>query len=184
MNAQHVARSGVCTVLMLVLGGCMVGPDFVRPEPPETARYLPGEPLEGAIPVKDQAQYFDAGADLMAGWWRLFKSPKLNALVTEGINNNQSLRAAQAALRQSQHNLLAGYGVFFPQADVGGSAVRQRFSSARFVGAGPVQHSTCSRCRRQSPMRSMYSAASGAPWRVSGRKGIFSAIRYWPLTSR
>ncbi|WP_107762012.1 efflux transporter outer membrane subunit [Nitrosospira multiformis] len=135
MNAMGAIRGGIYTSLMLVLGGCMVGPDFVRPNPPETARYLPGEPLEGAIPVKDQAQYFDAGADLIADWWRLFKSPKLNALVTEGINNNQSLRAAQAALRQSQHNLLAGYGVFFPQADAGGSAVRQRFSSARFGGS-------------------------------------------------
>ncbi|WP_074772511.1 efflux transporter outer membrane subunit [Nitrosospira multiformis] len=135
MNALGPIRGGIYAGLMLVLGGCMVGPDFVRPNPPETARYLPGESLEVAIPVKDQAQYFDAGADLIADWWRLFKSPKLNALVTEGINNNQSLRAAQAALRQSQHNLLAGYGVFFPQADAAGSAVRQRFSAARFGGS-------------------------------------------------
>lgn len=134
MNAKGAARSGVYITLMLVLAGCMVGPDFVRPKPPETSRYLPGEPLEGTIPVKDQAQYFDAGADIVADWWHLFKSPKLNTLVTEAINNNQSLKGAQAALRQSQHNLLAGYGVFFPQADVAGSAVRQRFSSARFGG--------------------------------------------------
>lgn len=134
MKVRGAMRCGIYTGLVLMLAGCMVGPDFVRPKPPQTERYLPGEALEGTIPVKDQAQYFDAGADIAADWWRLFKSPKLNALVTEAINNNQSLKGAQAALRQSQHNLLAGYGVFFPHADVGGSAVRQRFSSARFGG--------------------------------------------------
>ncbi|MDE2367297.1 MAG: efflux transporter outer membrane subunit, partial [Betaproteobacteria bacterium] len=67
-------------------------------------------------------------------WWQLFKSPKLDALVRDAIVNNQDLKAAQLGLRQSQENLRAGYGIFFPQADLGGSAVRQRFSSARFGG--------------------------------------------------
>ena len=55
------------------------------------------------------------GAEIAADWWRLFNCPKLDAVVLESIANNPSLQAAQASLRQSQDNLRAGYGIFFPQ---------------------------------------------------------------------
>jgi NodT family efflux transporter outer membrane factor (OMF) lipoprotein len=59
-------------------------------------------------------------------------------LVKEAVSQNQSLQAAQAALRQSQENLKAGYGVFFPQADASFDATRQKFSPSRFGGTSPA----------------------------------------------
>ncbi|SEK66250.1 efflux transporter, outer membrane factor (OMF) lipoprotein, NodT family [Nitrosovibrio tenuis] len=123
---------GLCATSVLVSAGCMVGPDFVRPQPPGTNRYLPGTQLKETVSADKQVQHFEEGAKIAADWWQLFKSPKLSALITEAIVNNQNLKAAQASLRQSQHNLRAGYGIFYPQADFGGSVARQRFSAARF----------------------------------------------------
>ncbi len=83
------------------------------------------------------AQRFDAEARLAADWWKLFESPEVDAVVSEAISNNATLQAAQAALRQAEDNLRAGYGVFFPQLDADLGATRQKFSPARFGGSAP-----------------------------------------------
>jgi NodT family efflux transporter outer membrane factor (OMF) lipoprotein len=54
-----------------------------------------------------------------------FGSAQLDAVVRQAISNNPTLQAAEASLRQSQDNLRAGYGVFFPQGQAGLSASRQ-----------------------------------------------------------
>jgi len=123
---------GFCTIVLLALTGCAVGPDFVRPDPPAVDRYVPEEQTLIIVPVNGQAQHFALDAEVVANWWRLFKSPKLDALVQEAISHNQSLQAAQASLQRSQENLRAGYGIFYPQVDLAAGLSRQRFSAARF----------------------------------------------------
>jgi len=50
----------------------------------------------------------------------------------QSVANNPTLQAAQASLRQSEDNLRAGYGIFFPQLSAGFQPTRQQFSPARF----------------------------------------------------
>jgi NodT family efflux transporter outer membrane factor (OMF) lipoprotein len=111
-----------------------VGPDFVRPEPPQVERYTSGSQPGATIAADGQAQRFEEGAGIVSNWWRLFNSSKLDAVIREALANNPSLQAAQASLRQGQDNLRAGYGVFYPQVDAGFDAARQKFSAARLVG--------------------------------------------------
>lgn len=115
--------------------GCAVGPDFVRPTPPPVDRYTRDAQPTATVPAGGKAQHFEPGAKVVADWWRLFNSPKLDALIQDAVAGNQNLQAAQASLRQSQENLRAGYGVFYPQFDAGFDAARQRFSAARFGGS-------------------------------------------------
>ncbi len=116
---------------MAALGACSVGPDFVRPALPYAGRYT-REPLAPATIAADgQAQHFTPDALLMADWWRLFKSAQLDALVRQAIASNPTLQAAEASLRQSQDNLRAGYGVFFPHADAGLGAIRERTTTSQ-----------------------------------------------------
>lgn len=113
-------------LLMALLGGCALGPNFVRPAPPAVDGYT-REPHPAATVAADgRVQHFMPGAALAADWWRLFKSAPLDALVRQAITNNPTLQAAEASLRQSQDNLRAGYGVFFPQIQAGLAASRQR----------------------------------------------------------
>ena len=138
---RGIRKTGIrvlCIVSLFCLSGCAVGPDFVRPEPPQVDHYTPGKDPTVTIPADGQVQYFKQSAKVVEDWWRLFNSTRLDAVVKEAISNNQSLQAAQAALRQSRENLRAGYGVFFPQLDAGFDATRQKFSSARFGGSSPA----------------------------------------------
>lgn len=120
----------VCCWLLIV--GCAVGPDFERPRPPAVTRYTQGkEPLK-TVTAAGQSQHFETGAEIAAKWWQLFQSPKLDAVIEAAINQNPNLQSAQARLRQSQENLLAGYGAFFPQASGGFAYTRQKFNFSQF----------------------------------------------------
>ena len=114
-----------------MLGGCAVGPDFVRPAPPDTDRYTREAQSEATVAADGQTQQFKPGAGIPADWWRLFKSPQLDAVVRQAISNNPTLQAAEASLRQSQDNLRAGYGLYFPEGQAGASATRQRTAPAQ-----------------------------------------------------
>lgn len=126
---------GFYAVSLLSFSGCAVGPDFIRPKPPEIDRYVSGIPPKETVFADGQTQHFVQGAEIVANWWQLFKSTKMDALVQEAIANNPSLQAAQASLRRSQENLQAGYGIFYPQIDLAAGLSRQRFSAARFGSA-------------------------------------------------
>ncbi len=129
------AFAGVYVLLLFSLNGCTVGPDFVRPDAPSVDRYTRDPGLVATSAADGKTQHFEQGGKIAADWWRLFNSPKLNDVITEALANNLNLQAAQASLRQSQENLSAGYGVFYPQIDAGFGAARQKFSSARFGGS-------------------------------------------------
>jgi NodT family efflux transporter outer membrane factor (OMF) lipoprotein len=114
--------------LGLALAGCMVGPNYQKPSPPQVSSLAPGatpqEALGGAF--EGPAQRFTLGGDVPARWWELFHSPELDALVKAAIANNQDLAAAQAALTQAQEQLKAQRGALLPSVEAGVQATRQR----------------------------------------------------------
>ena len=122
----------LCVLLSYCLTACAVGPDFVRPAAPAALYYTYQEEPSKTIDAKGGAQRFEHGAKLAADWWRLFGCHKLDAVVMQSIANNPTLQAAQASLRQSQDNLRAGYGIFYPQLGASFQPTRQQFSPARF----------------------------------------------------
>lgn len=112
---------------LALLAGCAAGPDFVRPPTPSDQRYLPAS--QPAPTAPDQS--FVAGGNVTPDWWRLFDSPELDSAMRAALARNPTLQGAQASLRESEENLRAGYGVFYPQIDIGLSATRQRASPLR-----------------------------------------------------
>jgi len=121
--AGGLRRLGAAAALAALLSSCAVGPDFDRPPAPAVSHYAAGADPAATAPAAGTAQRFAPGAAIAADWWRLFNSEKLGALVDEAIAANPGLEAAQQSLRQSQDNLRAGYGIFFPWlgADFGAS---------------------------------------------------------------
>ena len=122
--------------LALTLGGCMVGPNFQRPDPPATSKYIdtPLPDQTASAPEKGgEAQRFVASSDLPAQWWTLFNSTALDQLVRDSLAQNPTLSAAQATLRQAQENLAAERGaLLFPRVDGNLSAVREKITGASF----------------------------------------------------
>jgi NodT family efflux transporter outer membrane factor (OMF) lipoprotein len=117
---------------IILLSSCTVGPDFVRPDSPKVGQYTSGnEPKETAL-AQGKAQHFDSGYEVPRDWWRLFKAPKLDRIVDQALQNNPTVQAALATLRASQSNLRAGYGVFYPQANAGLNAFREKSNPRSF----------------------------------------------------
>jgi NodT family efflux transporter outer membrane factor (OMF) lipoprotein len=112
---------------ILPLGGCMVGPDFKRPAPPEVAAYTSGASDDAA----GTEQRVALGQSISAEWWTLFHSPPLNDTLEKAIAGNLSLAAAKATLAQAQEAVVQARGGLFPQLDANASVERQKAGASR-----------------------------------------------------
>jgi len=116
---RHRRSSSALAVLVtaLLASACAVGPDFTRPAAPHVAGYTP-EPLARQTASSDvvggEAQRFVEKLDIPGQWWTLFHSAALNTLIDEALNNNPTLPAAEAALRQAWEDVYTQQGAFFP----------------------------------------------------------------------
>jgi NodT family efflux transporter outer membrane factor (OMF) lipoprotein len=117
----------------LLVAGCAVGPDFLRPKPPAVEGYTP-EPLPTQTAAADvaggAAQRFVKAMDIPGQWWTLFGSEALNTLVEAAIKANPNLDAAQAALRVARENVYAQLGAYFPSLSGNFSPSRQKNATA------------------------------------------------------
>jgi NodT family efflux transporter outer membrane factor (OMF) lipoprotein len=125
-------------VMILLLAGCAVGPNFKPPAAPDTSNYS-ARPATSTVATAHvaggESQRFAKGGDISADWWTLFHSPALNALIEQSLAHNPDLKAAQAALTVAHENTLAQRGARYPAVDAGFSATRQMQSQQ--VAPGP-----------------------------------------------
>jgi len=113
--------------LALLLAGCAVGPDFVRPSPPEVKDYTSAAMPAVLTPGNGEAeQHFVTGQAIAAEWWELFQSPVLTEVVEQAIAGNRTLAAAKATLAQAQQVVLQARSAYYPQLDFAASVQRQQ----------------------------------------------------------
>jgi NodT family efflux transporter outer membrane factor (OMF) lipoprotein len=115
-----------------LLGGCVVGPDFAAPTPPNFTQ-VTTEPLPtattSAATTGGAAQHLDIGRDIEGEWWTMFHSSQIAALVAQALRANPSITAAQATLRQARENTRAEQGSLFPSLSASNSAEREKTSA-------------------------------------------------------
>jgi len=135
---RHCALSAAA-VVALGLGGCAVGPDFVRPPPPAASGYTssPVSVVLGAG-TGETAQRLAIGKTVSADWWNLFHSHELDQVVRQALATNQTLAAARSTLLEAQQAIIEARGGFFPQLDLSAGAQRQRVSTPQSAGGGVV----------------------------------------------
>jgi NodT family efflux transporter outer membrane factor (OMF) lipoprotein len=113
----------------LAICAACVGPNFHRPAPPPTDRYV-AEPMPGetasASGVAGAAQKFLSGGDVPRNWWTGFGSSELDTLVNAALSASPTVASASAALRQARENTAAQRGSYFPAAQAAFDATRQR----------------------------------------------------------
>ncbi len=136
-RAALARRGALAAALGCLLASCAVGPNFNRPAAPVVTHYVHGADPAETVAAQGAAQRFMSGANVAPEWWRLFNSDKLDAVVLEALAANPGLAAAEASLRQSEHTLRSGYGVFYPNASLDASAKRQRLSLQEFGQNAP-----------------------------------------------
>ncbi len=125
---RWLKRRATALAAAVLLAGCAVGPDFLSPASPPVTRYTQ-EPLAPRTSSTNaptgEAQHFVIGRDIPRDWWRLFKSPALDALIRRALDNNPTLQAAIATLRANQQAVYAQEGKFFPLVNANFNPTRQ-----------------------------------------------------------
>ena len=119
----------VCAVLSLAatgLGGCMVGPNFARPDAPAASGYA----MDGdAAAPKDVA----IGVPAAAGpWWHVFGSAQLDRTMEVALAGNPTLTIANANLAEARSAVTAARADLFPQLGANAGAERERLNFASF----------------------------------------------------
>jgi NodT family efflux transporter outer membrane factor (OMF) lipoprotein len=123
-----ISREGVVAALLVIIGGCMVGPNYHPPQaPPIAESYLdPGTESIKREPAPD-----------VSHWWTVFDDPTLNDLVKMAYEHNPTLTTAALHVVEAQARRGIAFGQLFPQSQTGfGGYTRTQLSKnqANFAG--------------------------------------------------
>jgi outer membrane protein, multidrug efflux system len=107
-------------LVLVLLAGCAVGPDYHRPAANEPAAYRTST-SDTNVPAGT-----NTFADL--GWWQVFHDPQLDAYLTEALTNNWDIKIAAARVLQAEGALAAARSQYFPTVNAGGDIQYARAS--------------------------------------------------------
>lgn len=126
--SRRALKGGVALVVATSLAACMVGPDYRKPEV-----QIPDGFKEG---VDWQRAEVNPQAAISSTWWRMYGDDKLNGLVDQALQANQSIAAAEAAYRVALATVEASRASLFPVVTAGLSGSRSGGNIAALSGSG------------------------------------------------
>jgi NodT family efflux transporter outer membrane factor (OMF) lipoprotein len=105
-NREKVPQAGLVTlaIVLALLTGCAVGPDYIQPKAPE---------MNGWI-EKENPKIKSGQADV-AEWWKSFNDPVLDSLIETAYAQNLSLRTAGIRILEARAQLGITVGDKYPQ---------------------------------------------------------------------
>ncbi len=136
-------------LVVAVLAGCTVGPDYVRPAVD--------------TPTAWRIDYPKATDVANTKWWEQFGDPVLNELIETALRDNRDVRIAAARVDQFIGALVATRSQLFPQ--IGYNADASRFRSSR-LGVPAIPSPA-------DPYFTLYQASLGASWQLD----LFGRVR-------
>ncbi len=118
------ARAIVVLGALAWLPGCMVGPDYRRPDVATPAAWGELAPLDGARTTSR----VDEGT-VVTAWWEGFDDPVLTSLVLRALQANFDVARAEARVREARASRKIAYSELWPHAEATGSYARERTSA-------------------------------------------------------
>ena len=113
----------IATAAALVLGGCLVGPNYKAPAVPAPPAYSDSG-HNGDWASAKPADAADRGA-----WWAVYQDPELNDLEQRCASANQNIAAALHVYEQAHDLVRVNRAALYPTVSIGGSASRNRISN-------------------------------------------------------
>ncbi len=108
--------------LAVVLAGCAVGPDYVRPKVEMPAAWKVESPWRAGAPDDTAPK---------GPWWQRFGDARLDGLQQQALAQSPSLAIAIARLEQARASVRVNSGALLPSASIGIRGARQRVSADR-----------------------------------------------------
>jgi len=105
--------------LAALLGGCMVGPNYERPDMPLPQRF-PEDAASAEAPI----------APVPPDWWTLYRDPLLDDLVASARAANPDVAQAVARVQEAEATLRAANASIIPEIDLNANAGRQALTNA------------------------------------------------------
>ncbi|MGN6231621.1 MAG: efflux transporter outer membrane subunit [Trinickia sp.] len=141
MTIMRVSAFLFAATATLALAACSLGPSGEPPAMPSPAHYGQTELPEQTAAAGGVSQRFDVGGASLPEWWRLYHSPKLDALVDEGVKNSPTLAATEKTLAGAEQQLRAQIGSsLLPTIDAGAQATRERALGIPEAGPPTVRY--------------------------------------------
>lgn len=107
----------ILIVILVVISGCSVGPDYKRPDTPVPSSYKELKGWRQALP-RDQ--------EIRTKWWEAFGDSILNTLAEQVNVSNQSIALAESQYRQAQALVQLARANYFPTLGAGAAYTRSR----------------------------------------------------------
>jgi len=115
----------------LLVGACMVGPDFTPPQTSASAGYVAAG--DAALPPDQHlVQHLVPNKTSEGAWWSEFHAPALDQVVTQALSDNQDVAVAKARLAEARESVTAATGALMPQLSVGANATETKYGPALF----------------------------------------------------
>jgi len=112
---SSIAPASLAALLAAVsVAGCMVGPDYRRPDPKPTPTF------------RSQVGPSEASSIADLPWWQVFNDKALQALITEGLTNNYDLLAASSRIEEARQQVAVVRSALYPQVGYQAIAARQK----------------------------------------------------------
>lgn len=108
-------KSRLPAVLVLLLSGCTVGPDYQRPLMAMPVHYKEARGWQQAAPQDDRHK---------GEWWSVYKDATLNSLLSQVSLSNQNVAEYAAQYRQAQALVAQSRAALFPTLDYDASTTR------------------------------------------------------------
>jgi hypothetical protein len=124
-----VTRASLLLAAGIFIAGCSVGPNYKRPSAPSATKWDLAEPWREGAP-KD--------AIPKGQWWTVFHDEDLNALETQALAANQTIKISIARLEQARATAAIQVAALFPTLNTSPSAERQRLSGNRPNNGVPI----------------------------------------------
>lgn len=134
-----------------VLSGCTLGPNYARPGVEAPAAYKEAQGWKTAEPRDNEPR---------GNWWAVFNDPQLDALLSQVEVNNQTIKAAEARVREARALTQQAQAAYFPIVTANASATR---SGGR---AGTGSNASSSTSSNQSGPRNSFNAALDVNWEL------------------
>jgi multidrug efflux system outer membrane protein len=114
----HQSKMPVASALLATLTACTVGPDFAVPDTPISSRWKNRQGIQDA--------------DLPDEWWKLYRNPILNRLISQALEQNQEIAAALARVETARAMTGMERAAWLPQLGMQNTITLERISASSF----------------------------------------------------